>query len=142
MFKEILIWAGPIIASALTLLATQLINRWTRTREEKRHAKYSADLSGADVDAKRVSVDQIKDEYLRESLSSAYKQLDDMGERLNNFRERLLDLEDQLFKATQRALSAERERDKYKSLLSRLISVVVSCNGCNVDIEEFQNALE
>lgn len=141
VWQTVALSIGSAVAGGVAAFFGNIALNFVRTRDKRKKDMAEADMAEGEVEVKRINIEDIKDAYLRESVSSAYKQLDDMNDRLSKFRERLLELEDGLFKMTQRAMSAERQRDTYRNALSRLVKFIIStCPG--IDVQEYKDIAE
>lgn len=140
MYKEIINILLPVIAGLISAIGASLITILIKSKSDKRKMVAEADVSEIEVEKERIDFSKIKDQYVRESVESAYKQLDEMGEKLRDFRNKLLKLEDDLYNATQKGLRCERKSEHYKSLLIKLINFV--SNNCpGIDIEEYKREI-
>ncbi len=141
MSQEILLTLISAGSAAFALGLNKLVAIIVRSRAEKQKEKAGADESILDVERKRVDTSKIKDQAIKDLVNDTYLWIDQMNEALSDMRTKNLRLEAAVFELTRRAEQAERMRDWYRSMLKKLIDIVV--HRCpDVDIDEYTDALE
>ncbi len=112
------------IATAFTLWVGEWAKNLSKTKRQRRYEESKTGAAEIDVELKRISADTVKDETTREAITSAYVWIDQLNEKLNDFRADLMKAEEKIFLLTKRAVKAERERDFYKSLIWKIINAI------------------
>lgn len=140
MVQEITTALIGIGSAGGTLLVVKLVNKFTKSRSDKKREAAHADIFEASADIVRVDTSKIKDKAIKDLVTDTYLWLDEMNDSLNKMRKKNLELEKMVFELTKRAEIAERERNFFKDILKRLIDIVViKCP--DIDVEEFRNAI-